>query len=422
MKKLNMNRCLSTFLAACMSAAVSLPLCSTPFIADATGTYICGDVDADGRVSMLDVVNLGKYLAGKVELVDYSRADTNADCIVDVIDETILNKYVVNNISSLPYIAYGGGSQYANVGAQSVNEVASYTVFDAQTGQRKSSYTLGANPVVDNSRGIIGIDSRYGDDSLSGVVKILVKDTTSNSYGWGSGFVVDEHTIATAAHCVYNHSQPTFQNSKAKIESILIFNNVGNIEQVIDSSYEVHVPDTYISRRINRSEYRGYDYAMITVTDSLSSYANFNLGVMTDGMMYDSELLYCTGFPHYVKSGNTYNFVNNVDVPSNPYDPENKHNKFTGTGTIINDNLSSLNGAGLPVARTFYHNIDSGEGNSGGPIYKKITVGNTTYYTVVGILTGGTYDSTEGNGYNYATQMTTELLHFYKNNPIIEWE
>jgi len=78
----------------------------------------CGDVDNDGQLTMMDQVSLNKYLAGKIELVDYTKADTNADCLVDIADSKILLMRLANHVSALPYTRYGGGSQYANVGAK----------------------------------------------------------------------------------------------------------------------------------------------------------------------------------------------------------------------------------------------------------------------------------------------------------------
>lgn len=63
----------------------------------------CGDVNGDGKISLLDTVTLNKYLVGQYELADYSAADTNDDGVLGYIDRLILNDYVVGNIENLPY-------------------------------------------------------------------------------------------------------------------------------------------------------------------------------------------------------------------------------------------------------------------------------------------------------------------------------
>lgn len=193
----------------------------------------------------------------------------------------------------MPYTRYGGGSQYATVGAQSVNELKNYTVFDAKTGEALDGYSLDPNPITDKSRVVIGEDTRYRDDSLPGVVKIINSDTLT-----GSGFVVDAHTIATAAHCVFDYQHGDFQNSE-----------------------------------------------------------------------------------------------------------------HPGKGFFMDESPLSQ------PARNIRYNIDTSGGNSGGPVYVKTDVGNTTYYTVIGINTYNLKDGISNGG----TQMTTELLHFYKNNPYLMW-
>ena len=90
------------------------------------------------------------------------------------------------------------------VSAANSNNAVSYTVFSLKRGGTyKTKYTL--NPVdtlsSTNARAVIGDDTRVVDFSKSGVVKINFTASNGESY-WGTGFVVDEHTIATAAHCV----------------------------------------------------------------------------------------------------------------------------------------------------------------------------------------------------------------------------
>lgn len=43
-----------------------------------------------------------------------------------------------------------------------------------------------------------------------------------------------------------------------------------------------------------------------------------------------------------------------------------------------------------------------------------------TYYTVIAIHTHGFNDTTP-NQYNSGARVTTNLIHFYYNNPYLEW-
>lgn len=85
--------------------------------------------------------------------------------------------------------------------AAEVNSIMYYNIYDSD-GYYNGSYSLSASPTLStsNSRGVIGTDNRVVDFTKSGVVKIIT------SAGMGTGFVVDSHTIATAAHCAYSKS------------------------------------------------------------------------------------------------------------------------------------------------------------------------------------------------------------------------
>lgn len=284
------------------------------------------------------------------------------------------------------------------------NSSQSYTVFSA-SGTYKRSYTLQANPVQDNSRDIIGNDDRYSDNRLSGVVKIY---TSSNI---GTGFFVDEHTIATAAHCVFNGDTGNFNNSNSKISSIRIYDENGNSKQLIRSAYEIHIPNKYISNYMNNSNYNSYDYALITISeniDNIDAYLNFNLGVTTDKIAGSSLPVYTTGFP------------------------SDKTGKYTCQGTITMMEEGCLKSEIIGDDRNIITNLDVIGGQSGSPIYTYTEYNNQKYYTVIGIVAYSHAECIDQNGNistqglvkqmsNYGPRITTELLHFYKNNSNIEW-
>lgn len=359
-------------LAACVFVSTVMPV---PMSASAV-TWVCGDVNNDGSVSLSDVTSFNKYLNGMVDLVDYTKADTNADCVVDVVDRMILSNYITRVITSLPYTADGGGYASATTATTAVNSGMGYTIFDAATGAYASSYYLDANPIQDNSRAVIGEDNRESDDTLSGVVKLY-----TNAGGLGTGFVVDAHTIATAAHCVFNKSTGSFNTTNASLNRIEIYDENGNVEKTITNMYEVHIPNAYISDVTNRHL---YDYALITVTDDLSAYADFNLGIATDGIIGSNAVVKVTGFPG------------------------DKNGKWTASGNIVTNSVFDYD-------RRLIYNADTKSGESGSPLYVRSEYGENGYNTVIGIHT-----SYIGFA-NCGVRMTTELLHFYKNNSNISW-
>ena len=270
--------------------------------------------------------------------------------------------------------------------ANATNTSRYYLVYAAKVGSTNSirRYELSALADVNNARSVI--ENREIDWSKSGVVKLRMPTTYA-----GTGFVVDEHTIATAAHCVYTVET---QTSKA-INDILLFDASGNVEMIV-TPVEMHVPELYVYGKGNREYDARYDYALITVEEDLSDYMCFNLGATLDNAdEYDLDVK-ITGFPQKVT-------INNNDETVNNYL---SHNMYTSEGTITDVTEMQI---------VSYHYTSPG--NSGGPIYIEETRGSYTYCSVLGILSSGVSPD-----YVCTTRITTDLLHFYRNNPNLIYE
>lgn len=247
-----------------------------------------------------------------------------------------------------------------------------YLAYNAKTGQFLRQYTLNPLNSQNNSRSIIDTEDRFVDWSKSGTVKLM----TDGSYG-GTGFVVDAHTIVTAAHCVY-----VCENNEPKqFTNILLFDSQGNIEMTANP-VEYHIPRNY--RKSTYSE--RYDYAIITVEEDLSDYICFNLGMFSDAAAIQNMPIALTGFSQDANS-----------------DLENT--AITATGTID----------GVTGTEAIITNAVISWGNSGGPLYTTETRCGRTYYSVIGILTTGiTID--EDYLYGVCKYIDTNMLHFFINN------
>lgn len=92
------KRISASVVAACMGAAMAIPINAS--------AYICGDVNNDGSVSMMDTVALNKYLAGMLELVNYEAADVTDNGVINVVDSLVLTSHIAlqEGYENLPYI------------------------------------------------------------------------------------------------------------------------------------------------------------------------------------------------------------------------------------------------------------------------------------------------------------------------------
>jgi V8-like Glu-specific endopeptidase len=260
-----------------------------------------------------------------------------------------------------------------------------YWRYDCATGE-KTEYLLEELPSTQvQTRGYSVEENRVIDTDQS-VVRL------SNG---GSGFIISDHCIATAAHCLYNRSKARFST----ITVTICDNNYDSpIETLTPSS--LHVPDNFISYS-NEYQYSCYDYGLIYVEEDLSQYGAFNLGVPTAKFLaYENEVT-ASGFPGKI----------NGNQPSNHY-------RYKSDG-IISFFTKNVNQFGRSIDLRFSSSCCTSGGDSGGPLYKTTTFQGTEYRTVVGIVTGGTCEEEDGvytyTG-TYGVRITTDLLHFFLNN------
>lgn len=291
-------------------------------------------------------------------------------------------------------------SYTANDNSNALNTTRTYKVYNATNGKYLRDYTLNSLKSSYNTRAIIGNDDRVIDWTKSGVVKILTfneKDEKSFS----TGFVVGEHTIATAAHCLYGF----YEGQELKsISKILLFDNNGNVIKYKDDKgnekdsitpIEYHISSEYINEGKNMN-----DYALITIKEDLSDYMCFGLGIPLDSFVNGetNATVSITGFPA---------FVNGKEVNTSD-----KNMMYTGKGKIFYE--EGINEAFILCTS------DISEGNSGGPIYITESLNGKTYYTVVGIITNGDNRIIMPKR-NLGTRIDTNIMHFYKSNDNLKW-
>ncbi|WP_197021865.1 serine protease [Ruminococcus sp. HUN007] len=212
----------------------------------------------------------------------------------------------------------------------------------------------------------------------------------------GTGFVVGNHIIATAAHCVYSKNSGEFYYPP------IYMMGSGNTPIMTMYPRYIHISKDYIT---DSEPYR-YDYALIYVENDLSNYV-MNLGVMRDDYY---NVVYASGFPQSHPSnapseyGYRYKSVGYIDWPA------------------TNNDSSGL---------SLWHTADIFGGDSGGPLFIRESVSDGTISTnyadsddtnnsinqntdysisVVGI------NVVSGGSNNGSVKINEDLLHFYLNN------
>ena len=275
--------------------------------------------------------------------------------------------------------------------------VKEYYKYDYATGER-TSYTL-SQDILTNDANEDEADAQSDESRVpggnSGVVKLVIDGDTA------SGFIIDDHIIATAAHCCIEKYKEPYGDIK-----VLLFADAADRTPAASiRPVEIHVPVAYLTTDVG--EYGGVvranDYALITVAEDLSAYEHYDLGTVTDAFEKSGRDVTVTGFPETVGSQK----VNTAT----------QHQMYTDSGTIEEDTWHIEGSDG----RVLLYKAKITGGNSGGPIYVTTTYqkGKTiqTKKTAIGVVIAPGYSKNEYLG----VRILPEILKFYKSNDYVNY-
>ncbi|MDE6796570.1 MAG: dockerin type I repeat-containing protein, partial [Ruminococcus sp.] len=157
------------------------------------------DANGDGEVGLADAVYVSQYLGGAFDPQNLDFCDVDRNGIVSPIDVEKIKSYCIGLLKD-------NDNYVDTINTNTVNSNVTYRVYDAKTCSEeeecKNKYTLSPlksynNPIM--TSGVFGDDDRKKDPTCNGVVSINCTDLN-----YGTGFIIDDHVIATAAHCLYD--------------------------------------------------------------------------------------------------------------------------------------------------------------------------------------------------------------------------
>ena len=345
----------------------------------AAARYIAGDIDGNGSVNVSDLTGLIRFLNGANITTDANqmqRLDVNGDHIYDQEDYELLKSAFLGDtrLDTREYsyeTEQDKNNKICGYGLPKFQNI-KYNVYDGKSHKFLNSYSIAAPSTLRNSSSSKQESSKT--DRTCWFNDLNAPETDNNVLGiilinGGTGFVVDSHTILTAAHCISNRSKN--QNGDLDIGDMTVNikryrdknGKVVTGEKKISAKY-VHLPEKYISTDI----WWQYDYAMVTVEEDLSQYFSkddfFSLAMVDNSVMKANPDVYVTG-----------------------YSPE----IVTARGKIRN-----------VFDMTIDYDAQGRGGTSGGPVYIK----TKTHKNVIGINTHG----------NYGNRVNPEMVSFVLNN------
>jgi len=355
-------------------------------------TYKRGDVNGDGSVTIIDVTYHQQFLNGRYKSSNdhmTQRLDVNCDGVIDIEDRETISYITLGEITSdnVAYNTIDGDitSSYSRA----------YKVYDAQSGSFIENYTLAAsNQLPDSSvYSIVGTDTRQVDYSKSGVV--YLKMNCNGKETCGTGFVVGEHTILTAAHCVFDTYNNNIPVSNVRY-TLFNANGISAMSSVPAVSY--HVPQEYVNYTLPfyEEEIDG-DYALITTSEDLSDYMCFDLGIARKAMINSKDRVY--------PNENMRLYVTGYNAES----------VFMGRITTGFDYLTNNSNDGSSIINgRIAFDTDVVSGQSGSPLYIVKPDGRMT---VIGIVTSQIRNNNNSQVYNSGKRIDVDILKFVYNNP-----
>ena len=339
-----------------IAGIASLMLAATALVpvnaSAATITFTQGDVNGDGRVNVNDLYAISQYLGGE-KTADSNwttRMDADYDKVIDRTDLEMISKFCTQTLTPEK-------NKSTTVLTASLNEERSYMKYDIAS-SRISRYTLNSLDTLTNQ-----VTATY--DMKSSSVGLPDNNIAVVRLNGGSGFIIGDHLIATAAHCVFN--------SKGFVtDNISLYDN-NNVEHHLTFS-SIHIPKDYYL--MDSVALVNQDYALVTVEEDLSQYGSMYMGIATDEFIDTGNTISISGFPGDYNNGRRFE-----------------------SGIVFEYTYPKMIGM---------RNTAIG-GNSGGPMYYTEEDGSKV---VIGILTRGG----EKSDICVGPHISSTLLQFYYNN------
>ena len=270
-----------------LAAVVATCVAATSLVANAALI----DPSGNDGITASDSLYIQQFLAGMIPSYNLNSVDVDMNGIVSKMDSDKILSYLTNRDNPLLPDAP------ANYDTTTISTIESRSYrkhnYSSVVATSYSRYTINQSSFNTASADsdcmpftIIG-DNNMVRDTDSAVVRLC-------NVG-GTGFIIGDHIIATAAHCVYDKKTKTFKDNNIEI--------VDENNNVIDSFHaaSVHIPEDYV---LDRS-YNLYDYALLYVPSvDLSDYGMFSLGVAKDEFVTDSrKQVVISGFPQEYPDG-----------------------------------------------------------------------------------------------------------------------
>ncbi len=396
-------RKLSRILSAVSASAFSLSLLLGT-VSSASPNSIPRDPNRNGEIRINDAVYIMQFLGGAVLPSNLTPLDFDQNGVITLMDSYKIKAYLMRLLTDRdvpmsdtndPVVTPQTNTlTYRRHNCSSTNpkSYTSYNLTTALTDVYPSTYI-----------NIIG-DNDMVRDSDTAVVRLAYKNEKGEYTHMATGFIINDHTVLTAAHCVYNKKSSNFYDMRMDI--------IGEGTTVLGSYYPeyIHIPKKYAfdwgNGDLNEEYEWQNDYAMLYFDEDLSQYGKFDMGYCLDQYIDEKGKIVLSGFPHKTPDG---------------YEGTDGKLRFKSAG-----NLERCREA---YENTLVYDADAFNGHSGSPVYVEegmfIGENYSEYKSIIGINNGGFIEvrNVDGDSVFYvgnrATRITPDIIYFAIQNDFL---
>lgn len=369
-------------------------------------SYNSADINRSGSVDITDSTILSQYLLGNRNVTQPRYMDVDNNRVVSAVDRKAILAKIVESTYSNHVDGYSlnfGTYNTSNVYTPSLQQVTQGFYKHNFATNTDTYYTLTiGDPAFPTS--ISEIESPIGTSDFTPENNADLTSGICRFADGGTGFVVGDHVIATAAHCVATNGVWRTDLSGNGL-TVQFPNANGVIDDTSDTCtvIEGHIDSTFYHYNFDLQtpyveQWGAHDYALITVADDLSDRYHFSLGIAYNyytSTPFASYNIYCTGYPE---------------------------SDYLYTKTLYTSHDKRYNTAS-PYS-VYRYKTDTEYGSSGAPIYlhEDYTAANETdcAYTVISLNAARDTDHSPSQ-YNYGPAFTPMILKFYMNNTHISY-
>lgn len=188
-----------------------------------------------------------------------------------------------------------GGYDMQNAEATGGTDYVKYTFATGQT----QTYNLPEIPTVNRTnslamRVLLSDDGDPRPDADLDTATVQVRaytDSEHHSGYYGTGFIIGQHEVMTAAHIANNFDKP--------VTIVIPDTNPLGTNYMELNVVSAHIPQAFfelVENSASNDEIMNEDYAILTVSEDLSAYGCYSLGMGTDSIMQKNVPVHCLGY------------------------------------------------------------------------------------------------------------------------------